>query len=760
MGPPTKASTYGTQAFNTSIDVACSQLEETKCELKQIKSENMQKDGEVKILREKLKRQEQEMQRIRNDKLELIKKLQQQRDDAQKHLQKQIEFKDLENQFKSQELVELNMKYKQLESKIKKNPTTAAAPSPQIQTSSAVKTEMPMSVFEEEINKQKRFVTPVTTPQAPASNPIGMKGVPLKRAAQQSSSSCLSLSDAENENPVHESKRPLLNQQAVQQNQIRTHLSSLNNQMMTPKEPVKEPAKEPVKPTVKTLSTPQITQAIPAATTAPIVYKRSAQLSLKSVHQIKTDSSTKSSREVNEKIYKLIDLFAESANNLNKFNSTTKRQQNVSTEESVLFMNANATNLNILDLTKQLASLLEYLSKSAVSPILSDMFSSFISVSLTESSMSAKSTNSLLIIDRVEFVSNRLNDELVQLAEYCLNAPMQGDLVCLNMGGHQQQQQQPSLLTFTTILPNESSIRTSHSTDNLKRLINEAAQSHVASLTPASANSLVDLLCFSFEVCASLFLFRSSLLLTIYTQNQINRKAYKLIKPKQTNIAQQRDIYSKLIRIKHEFFQLISLVLKSINFCSKSGSTGSSQEVPVTLSTSSSSYSALKMLNSVLDCLNRLAYLPVLGQHQEPDSTATWCYFSVFDNMHKRFRKHIALNRMRRVDAEEAAGLGSKKKGGEATCMEDSLIEMEQDVKIEPILDAMDEDEYMEAELADKSDDEDEQEPCLLQLFYAKLIKYFGDVVYSNDARIQNLIDENSSLAASVTANNTVWTFF
>jgi hypothetical protein len=65
------------------------------------------------------------MNKMRNERLDLIKKLQHQKDESDKALQKQIEFKELENQFKAQELMELTMKYKCLESAVKKNPNSA-----------------------------------------------------------------------------------------------------------------------------------------------------------------------------------------------------------------------------------------------------------------------------------------------------------------------------------------------------------------------------------------------------------------------------------------------------------------------------------------------------------------------------------------------------------------------------------------------------------------------------------------------------------
>ena len=121
MAPP---STYGlgsTTVYSNSHGTdLCSQLEDQKLELKKFKNELMHKDGEVKILRDKLKRTEQELQRTRAEKTEMDKKLHIQQEDAKKTLKKQMELKELEHQLKSQEVVELTMKCKQLESSVKK----------------------------------------------------------------------------------------------------------------------------------------------------------------------------------------------------------------------------------------------------------------------------------------------------------------------------------------------------------------------------------------------------------------------------------------------------------------------------------------------------------------------------------------------------------------------------------------------------------------------------------------------------------------
>ena len=164
----------GANASMYNTDMISSQLDDVKCELKQAKTENMQKDGEVRILRDKIKRLEQELQRSRTEKVDMSKKLQQQQDEAKKNLQKQIEFKELENQFKSQEIVELTMKYKMLESNVKKTPLSSTP-----------------------ATSNSMMSTPVIVPS---------KTGPTKRLAQTP----MSHFDIENENPMHENKRPNL----------------------------------------------------------------------------------------------------------------------------------------------------------------------------------------------------------------------------------------------------------------------------------------------------------------------------------------------------------------------------------------------------------------------------------------------------------------------------------------------------------------------------------------------------------------------
>ena len=185
---------------------------------------------------------EQETQRMRTERCDLIKKLQHQQEEAKKVLQKQIEFKEIENQFKSQEIVELTMKYKVLESSVRnKSSTLSNSTQPHITSTHLPQSQhhhhqqqqqqqqlsQHYSVFDELSNitntsnakKQQPAVSMPPPPPQPSSAAapaqakqpqiIGAKGVPTKRMANQTSASS-GLSDSENENPVHENKRPLL----------------------------------------------------------------------------------------------------------------------------------------------------------------------------------------------------------------------------------------------------------------------------------------------------------------------------------------------------------------------------------------------------------------------------------------------------------------------------------------------------------------------------------------------------------------------
>jgi hypothetical protein len=97
-----------------------SDLSSHDVDINKLKADNFQKAGEVKMLREKFKKVEIEMNKLRNEKIELTKKLSKQNDDTEKAFRKQIESKELEIKFKTQEIIEITMKYKSLEAKIKR----------------------------------------------------------------------------------------------------------------------------------------------------------------------------------------------------------------------------------------------------------------------------------------------------------------------------------------------------------------------------------------------------------------------------------------------------------------------------------------------------------------------------------------------------------------------------------------------------------------------------------------------------------------
>jgi len=73
-------------------------------------------------------------------------------------------------------------------------------------------------------------------------------------------------------------------------------------------------------------------------------------------------------------------------------------------------------------------------------------------------STSSPVNNSLLIIDRVEFVSKNLNDELLSVIHYSLNASFTSDghIASHSVDGTKNETkncQIPSLLSFSTIQP-------------------------------------------------------------------------------------------------------------------------------------------------------------------------------------------------------------------------------------------------------------------------------------------------------------------
>jgi hypothetical protein len=417
MGPPLSTTIYSNSQYNNNANTNKTtdpyvQLDEMKSELKQMKSENMQKDGEVKILRDKLKRLEQETQKMRTERVDLVKKLQQQQDDAKKSLQKQIEYKELENQFKSQEIVELTMKYKVLESTVKKNATAAANSGPLSSSSSSVASSMS--------NMAQQLITKP-------------KNTPTKRAGSAqtlTNNGSSSLSDTENDNPFLEVKRPMLaptaaaaaatmvdskaNSPVLQQQQQRPMLTNKSNNQQVTRTPSAARVESPLLLNSSSSFTPKQTaslgssasssavkQAAWMSVTKPlppeVVYRRRCVLNTKFTPQRQAPLTS----NVN-KIYEITDVFAETAIYLSKFNLLNSSEA----ASRRLVTGGAMTTTTSPALTLKLVELNEFIRVN--SNINSDV------------SSSQSRIQSLEHIERIEFVSQRLNEELVKIVNTCL----------------------------------------------------------------------------------------------------------------------------------------------------------------------------------------------------------------------------------------------------------------------------------------------------------------------------------------------------
>ena len=154
--------------------------------------------------------------------------------------------------------------------------------------------------------------------------------------------------------------------------------------------------------------------------------------------------------------------------------------------------------------------------------------------------------------------------------------------------------------------------------------------------------ALIDLLCLSFQLCFYLFLFRIAYFLS---NNNNNAKKHEI----------DSRLYKKLKNLKEDFFTLILKFLQAIHFSENnsknSASNNKSDKIcnKFLLTTGSkldfsslrndndsafSSYSGLKILITILDCYNRILYLPNLSQITHPDSFSTYFYVGLVENMH------------------------------------------------------------------------------------------------------------------------------
>lgn len=305
----------------------------------------------------------------------------------------------------------------------------------------------------------------------------------------------------------------------------------------------------------------------------------------------------------NNLIYSITDHFAETTNYLKKCNAEITNKSKV---------------INVHSLSNKLVELKD-----------------FIQLNLNEHVFIQ-----ILMIDRIEFVSNGLNDELSKLIDFCLK-------------------------TTTVNIPFP---------DGTTATCPEGKLS-----STEMKKSFIDVLCLSFEISFNLFIFRASYLLEREVSGENNNKPEKSA------------LLTQLNRLKDRFFSQIYQLLDAIHFC-----TSPLKTIDPKLSSSHSSYSTLKILNSILDCFNQMLYLPTLIQVLKPYSLRTCFFASLADNA------HVMSNKLNIIGIVGYHDLG-------------------------------DTESRSEVETTAKTTGYDEDNGCLYHLFYDKLKNYFGDMVYSLD---------------------------
>jgi len=535
------------------------QLEQLNNELKQIKTENMQKDGEVKILRDKLKRLEQDAQRMRTERSDLVKKLEQKQEETKKSLQKQIEFKELENQFKSQEIVELTMKYKYLESAVKKNPAIiSSTPMPMQQTTTTTTTPQSSSAIHS--NKPTPSLTPKTMSTKRNNSSMQFDNELIENRRPDADFTRHSTNMSNNGHGLAQPQSPQPNVNIIRPNaaqgaspfnknnnaqvlfQNTTNLAThppLNGKVNANdfKEPSKPASRELAITNAKSDTNDSHSTQSKCASNKKL--ERACVLSTRLQRKYKTSNEMDNKEDI---IYEITDLFAEHSNYLYKFNSLT-------------FLNHRITNLNVVNLNKKLADLLEFMKSD-----LKSKFANCLKTQQPQSELSNSSSSQNKIIERIEFVSNRLNNELIKLLTYCLNSYNNyddtNDLYTSNHNNNNNNNNKSetcSSMTTTTSLANNSSSITLHSLSNNLNTTNNSKQSINNSAKPATNFSIIDILCMSFEICFQLFLFRLNYLLDDY-----ETRKEKTMRLKST-------FFTRINTLRQDFFLLILNLLNSIN---------------------------------------------------------------------------------------------------------------------------------------------------------------------------------------------------
>jgi hypothetical protein len=145
---------------------------------------------------------------------------------------------------------------------------------------------------------------------------------------------------------------------------------------------------------------PVVSKQTPMLPKKQAVLKRNCSLNTKTHNRVKlvdfdsTGSDAKTESLINnDKIYILTDLFAETANYLYKFNVIV-----LSNAPTQKISSVNAANLN-----KKLISLQDFLKYN------------------TKTKTATSALMLATLTERIEFVSNRLHDELIKLINYCMS---------------------------------------------------------------------------------------------------------------------------------------------------------------------------------------------------------------------------------------------------------------------------------------------------------------------------------------------------
>jgi hypothetical protein len=387
----------------------------------------------------------------------------------------------------------------------------------------------------------------------------------LSNLDNDNNSSFMSLSDVENVNPYnHENKRPHLQTSAPlqasgafskpipqnrqqQQQQQRTPLTTLNN---NPNQICNKTNKSEIKP-LKDVYLDQKSLPVPS-----IVYKRSCQLKLKPKNSQKLVETIDPTTKINEndnnistRTYSLIEKFSQTATTLSDFHRPP----------------IHLKTLEIKDLNSKMIDFHLYLN------CLCDKFQS--------------SDN-----ERIEAVANQLNCELLNSIDLCLQ-----------------------------FLRNDNKINNEFDPKTLPVVNdNETLKTTTTTTTTEMNNNiyLVDLLCTNYELSFSLFLYRVNLNIQLIAKQ----------KQKDDNSKKNRLKLSPiLIDLKRKLFTLISSLIRSINFNNSNITTLNSRMKKYNNNNNnnnnneksdhyskgapSTSYSALKVINVILNTFNRLIYL-------------------------------------------------------------------------------------------------------------------------------------------------------